>query len=129
MEIVPPIKINVNSVVQPRRNSLSVNSSMDIESLKGQKLERVSLLEDKPQLWDYYNEGEIKMIKVKKWQQCFLFQCTLSVSLGCFMTVFWALTFAVSNAEALGTARVYVYLYQQPEHYHVCGSKQIKNRK
>lgn len=83
-------------MVQPRRNSLSVNSSMDIESLKGQKLEQVSLLEDKPQLWDYYNEGEIKMIKVKKMTTVFsvsvhavrlfgvFYDCVLSTHVRCF---------------------------------------------
>lgn len=67
MEMVPSIKINVNSVGQPHRNSLSAESSRYIKSLKDQKFYQVSLLEDKPQqLWDLLQLQKIKMIKVKK---------------------------------------------------------------
>lgn len=74
MVIVPSIKINVNSVVQPHRNSVSVDSSMHIESLKDKKLEQVSFLEDKPQqLWELLQLRKIKMIKVKKCISVFYF--------------------------------------------------------
>lgn len=67
MEIIFSIKINVNSVVQPHRNSVSVDSGLYTESLKVQKLEEVSLLEDKPQqLWELLQLRKIKMIKVEK---------------------------------------------------------------
>lgn len=66
MEIILSIKINVNSVVQPHRNSVSVDSGLYTESLKVQKLEQVSLLEDKPQLWELLQLRKIKIIKVEK---------------------------------------------------------------
>lgn len=49
MEMLPSININGNRVVQPHRNNISVDPSMYMESLKEEKSESGSLLEDKSQ--------------------------------------------------------------------------------